>query len=965
MIKTKKIKNKIFRNQKLFILFIVIFLALLIFPSVTKADAIGFILRAVASLFMWLIHVLGRLLTAIISLLIAVAQYNNFINEPVVTRGWIIVRDVCNMFFIIVLLVIAFCTILGIEKYSYKKLLGGLILAAVLVNFSKLICGVIIDFSQVFMLTFVNAFKDVAAGNFATFLGIEELMQISGGEAENKIIGESDVFMAAFMGLILTLVALIVVGVMFVMLAARIAVLWILIVISPLIFVAQVLPFSQTYSKQFWNKFTNQVIIGPVMAFMLWLALSISKVNLTDTNALLETESHNSGFVNVVITKITELPNLLSYVFGVILLFTCLTVSQQLGVAGGKFAGQVAGKLEGRAKGAVKGIGHSAAVQYPLLAAKEGTKRVARAIEKVPLAPALTKEEKERRAIRREGWAKEIPGGIPRARELAEAEIEETRRHKLEEQIGLSKLPENQVRALAQKAKRGSVDNKVYLKELARRKGLKAEDTIDYIEKAAAHNPDSRKFRKEASLGRGLMKLQGGSASNYYDWLYVEDEEGRISKRTGLSEKDKEDRFNIQEKIKTKFGTLDRREINSLEPKEFDTSQWKETAALATLSFDDKALSGATDTRKTEIMKQLQMIIDDKVLGKQRKLVKNADGTITEGKTYKELAQEKLKILGGGKAGAAGGVEAAGEEGATGEIETTERAGKAPEGKIILTPGAVFEIEKIEKEQEREKKKEVEEQKPKEKISEKEAEQYISDYLKNNNISSLEKFSVSHHENVLKRKAKNEGLTNSLESLYEQTSNLADQTQDLEIKKYAKEIEKLFGKLVYFNTDTSLDREGLKKQADSLSKEIKDFSKEFIEGLTNKQEQLNEQRQLKKQKANEEFQNLLKNNEFKENLNKISTTTSEGRDPIEKIKKENEALVGVLDNLIKKIEGLSPETQELAAKTKLAELKKFKEGLENVSSSIDEDPLISMKNFSDLKHEINKIKRELEIQEEK
>ena len=100
-------------------------------------------------------------------------------------------------------------------------------------------------------------------------------------------------------------------------------------------------------------------------------------------------------------------------------------------------------------------------------------------------------------------------------------------------------------------------------------------------------------------------------------------------------------------------------------------------------------------------------------------------------------------------------------------------------------------------------------------------------------------------------------------------------------------------------------------------------------------------------------------------MNKISTTTSEGRDPIEKIKKENEALVGVLDNLIKKIEGLSPETQELAVKTKLAELKKFKEGLEQVSISIKKDPLISMKNFSDLKHEINKIKRELEIQEEK
>ena len=66
------------------------------------------------------------------------------------------------MFFVVVLLIIALATILNQEKYSYKTWLPKLILMAVLINFSKMICGLIIDVAQVVMMTFVNAFKDVS-----------------------------------------------------------------------------------------------------------------------------------------------------------------------------------------------------------------------------------------------------------------------------------------------------------------------------------------------------------------------------------------------------------------------------------------------------------------------------------------------------------------------------------------------------------------------------------------------------------------------------------------------------------------------------------------------------------------------------------------------------------------------------------------------------------------------------------
>jgi hypothetical protein len=51
------------------------------------------------------------------------------------SNGWVITRDIANMFFIVILLVIAFATILQIEQYNYKKWLPKLILMAILINF--------------------------------------------------------------------------------------------------------------------------------------------------------------------------------------------------------------------------------------------------------------------------------------------------------------------------------------------------------------------------------------------------------------------------------------------------------------------------------------------------------------------------------------------------------------------------------------------------------------------------------------------------------------------------------------------------------------------------------------------------------------------------------------------------------------------------------------------------------------
>ncbi len=73
-----------------------------------------------------------------------------------ITEGWRIVRDVSNIFFIFLLVAIAFQIILDIGSSQAKKLLSSLILIAIVVNFSMFLAKVVIDSSNILARVFYN-----------------------------------------------------------------------------------------------------------------------------------------------------------------------------------------------------------------------------------------------------------------------------------------------------------------------------------------------------------------------------------------------------------------------------------------------------------------------------------------------------------------------------------------------------------------------------------------------------------------------------------------------------------------------------------------------------------------------------------------------------------------------------------------------------------------------------------------
>ncbi len=336
-------------------------------PAAVHAGQCGLdsISSCIAMVFVWIFQILtalmGYILIMEVDALIRVAQYFNFVTPgPTAVRiGWIVTRDLANMFFIVFLLIIAFSTVIGYSKYHYEKNLSRLLIMAVVINFSKTICGLLIDASQVLMLSFVNGFKAAAAGNFLNAFQISNLLRLADG-ADGYDFGLVLAMMLAF---VLAAIATCVVLVMLVMLVFRVVMLWVLIIMSPIAFLTSAFPLGGNYYAQWWGELKKYLVGGPVVAFFLWLALATAQ----QTGGKLSSATEGWGSQTAAATAEVEgsanksrIPSeagrtdtILSMVIATCILFAGLKFASDPSIGG--MAAGFAGKVNSKAKAALKG----------------------------------------------------------------------------------------------------------------------------------------------------------------------------------------------------------------------------------------------------------------------------------------------------------------------------------------------------------------------------------------------------------------------------------------------------------------------------------------------------------------------------------------------------------------------------------------------------------------------------------
>jgi len=203
--------------------------------------------------------------------------------------GFNFTRDLANMFFIIILAWIGFATILRLETYQVKKILPKLIIIALLINFIPIICGVIIDISDIITTSFLNG-GDASGFGKVLINQLPAADLVKGGlDGLTMLIpskgGITGLVIKSAMGSVFNLVAFFVLLLYVLIFILRIVAIWILIVLAPLMWLGYIIPEGKQWWDMWWKQFLQWAMIGIPMTFFLFLSgLVLGGTSITSTS---------------------------------------------------------------------------------------------------------------------------------------------------------------------------------------------------------------------------------------------------------------------------------------------------------------------------------------------------------------------------------------------------------------------------------------------------------------------------------------------------------------------------------------------------------------------------------------------------------------------------------------------------------------------------------------------------------
>ncbi|MDO4611406.1 MAG: MFS transporter [Candidatus Saccharibacteria bacterium] len=200
---------------------------------------------------------------------------------------WKYFRAVTNIVFIIFLLVVIYSQITGwgINNYGLKKILPKLIVTAILVNLSFLICSVAVDLSNIVGNSLRGLFESIEAAtmsgmainNGQSHIALAEMYQSMAGGTALAIGGGVIAFETGAIWMLIPVIlgAIVAVVTGLITIALRQAVVVLLIMIAPLAMVAYMLPNTDRWFKQ-WKQLLYKMLIFYPMFSLLFGASSLA-----------------------------------------------------------------------------------------------------------------------------------------------------------------------------------------------------------------------------------------------------------------------------------------------------------------------------------------------------------------------------------------------------------------------------------------------------------------------------------------------------------------------------------------------------------------------------------------------------------------------------------------------------------------------------------------------------------------
>lgn len=211
--------------------------------------------------------------------------------QSLILSLWEIIRDLFNLLFIFGLIYAGFKLILGIDDSGSKRTIGYIVIAALLINFSLYAVQVTVDvgnviagriYKQITTDAAIGALGDSEIGsvsdNFTRFVQIERLANEANELTKiENIEGNVNTWWGAFLLGLVFLFFFTLLGFMFaagaILLFGRFVMLIGFMVFSPILLLGLIFPKLAGATSSWPKMFLNQVIVGPLYLFMLYLSL--------------------------------------------------------------------------------------------------------------------------------------------------------------------------------------------------------------------------------------------------------------------------------------------------------------------------------------------------------------------------------------------------------------------------------------------------------------------------------------------------------------------------------------------------------------------------------------------------------------------------------------------------------------------------------------------------------------------
>ena len=243
-----------------------------------------------------------------------------FNTETPAYKAWSTVRNIANILFVIAFLFIVFSQLtgIGISNYGVKKMLPRIVIAAILVNVSYFIAQLAIDISNILGYSIrdffgglsdaVNKATNGSASNISDFAtggggGFAKLAGVI--LATGLAVGTVYLLLSAF-GPILLAVVIALVMILFILIARQ-ALIVLLVVLSPIAFVAFLLPNTESLFKMWRKLLTTMLLLFPIIALVFGASAFASTLLQNSFNGAVTGDASNV-FGEIIASAILILP---------------------------------------------------------------------------------------------------------------------------------------------------------------------------------------------------------------------------------------------------------------------------------------------------------------------------------------------------------------------------------------------------------------------------------------------------------------------------------------------------------------------------------------------------------------------------------------------------------------------------------------------------------------------------------